>query len=129
MSKTITLSAANHAFSRCIREVGAGEEITITGRGGPVARLVPVRRERVLTPDREAARARARARMEEGRELGIDRPLGSPTRAARRRSSTTHSAATTDTRVTTGDSYATAYTYDAAGNILIATYPSGRIVT
>ena len=34
-----------------------------------------------------------------------------------------------ETRVIGGHSYATAYTYDAAGNILTATYPSGRIVT
>jgi len=34
-----------------------------------------------------------------------------------------------DTRVISGNSYGTAYTYDAAGNILTETYPSGRIVT
>jgi hypothetical protein len=38
---------------------------------------VPVRRERVLTPEQEAARARARARarMEQGWDLGTDHPL------------------------------------------------------
>ena len=71
MSKTITLREANQAFSRCIREVEAGEEITITRRGEPVARLVPVqKRQRVLTPEQEAARARARARMERGWPIG-----------------------------------------------------------
>lgn len=75
MSKTLSLREANHAFSRCIREVEAGEEITITRRGRPVARLVPVRHKRVLTPEQEAARARARARMEEGWDLGIEYPL------------------------------------------------------
>ena len=73
MSKTITLREANQAFSRCIREVEAGEEFTITRNGEPVARLVPVRRERVLTPAQEAARARARARMEQGWHLGGER--------------------------------------------------------
>jgi hypothetical protein len=34
MSKTITLREANQAFSRCVREVEAGEEITITRRVG-----------------------------------------------------------------------------------------------
>ncbi len=34
-----------------------------------------------------------------------------------------------DTRVISGTSYAVAYAYDAAGNILTETYPSGRIVT
>lgn len=34
-----------------------------------------------------------------------------------------------DTRVIGAHSYATAYAYDAAGHVLITTYPSGRIVT
>jgi len=34
-----------------------------------------------------------------------------------------------DTRVINGNTYATGYTYDPAGNILTETYPSGRIVT
>jgi RHS repeat-associated protein len=33
-----------------------------------------------------------------------------------------------DTRIIAGNSYATTYTYDPAGNILTETYPSGRIV-
>ena len=70
MAKTITLSEANQAFSRVIREVEAGEEFTITRDGEPVARLVPVRRERVLTPEQQAARARALERMEKGWHLG-----------------------------------------------------------
>ena len=73
MSKTLTLREANQAFSRCIREVEAGEEITITRRGEPVARIVPVRRERVLTPEQEAALERTRQRMEKG-WLGINDP-------------------------------------------------------
>jgi prevent-host-death family protein len=75
MAKTITLREANQAFSRVVREVEAGEEFTITRNGEPVARLVPVRRERVLTPEQEAARARtrARARMEQGWHLGGER--------------------------------------------------------
>jgi len=56
MSKTITLREANQTFSRCVREVEAGEEITITRKGRPVARLVPVGGKRVLTPEQEAAR-------------------------------------------------------------------------
>ena len=63
MAKTITLREANQAFSRIIREVEAGEEITITRNGEPVARLVPVRRERVLTPEQEAALARLEETM------------------------------------------------------------------
>ena len=66
MSKIISLREANQAFARCIREVEAGEEFTITRNGRPVARLVPASRERVLTPEQEAAVARLRATMEEG---------------------------------------------------------------
>jgi prevent-host-death family protein len=75
MSKTISLREANQAFSRCIREVEAGEEFVITRKGQPVARLVRVPHKRVLTPEQQAARARARAIMEEGWDLGLEYPL------------------------------------------------------
>jgi len=73
MSKTITLREANQTFSRCIREVEAGEEITLTRRGEPVARIVRARQKRVFTPEQEAARARARERMKKGWHLGGER--------------------------------------------------------
>ena len=58
MSKTISLRDANQGLSRCIREVEAGEDFVITRKGKPVARLIPVDGERVLTADQEAALAR-----------------------------------------------------------------------
>lgn len=58
MSKTISLRDANQGFSRCIREVEAGEEFLITRNGQPVARLIPVGGKRVLTAEQEAALAR-----------------------------------------------------------------------
>ena len=70
MAKTVTLREANQAFSRCIREVEAGEEFTITRDGEPVARLIPVRRERVLMPEQQAALVRLREQMEKGWHLG-----------------------------------------------------------
>ena len=70
MSKMISLREANQAFSRCIREVEAGEEYVITRKGQPVARLVPVPHERTLTPEQEKARARALAIMEKGWPIG-----------------------------------------------------------
>ena len=73
MAKTITLHEADQTFSRVIREVEAGEEFTITRDGEPVARLVPVRRERVLTLEQEAARARTLERMKKGWHLGGER--------------------------------------------------------
>jgi prevent-host-death family protein len=75
MSKTISLREANQAFSRCIRAVEAGEEFTITRNGEPVARLVPVPHKRVLSPEQEAALARALEIMREGLDLGIEHPL------------------------------------------------------
>lgn len=65
------LREANQAFARCIREVEAGEEITVTRRGRPVARIVPVKgKQCVLTPEQEAALERTRKRMEKGWPLG-----------------------------------------------------------
>ena len=67
MSKTITLRDANQGFSRCVREVEAGEEFVITRNGKPVAKLTSVGgSKRVLTAQQEAARARALAVMKEG---------------------------------------------------------------
>jgi prevent-host-death family protein len=54
-SKTLTLRDANQSFARCIREVEAGEDFVITRNGTPVARLSPVNKRRVLTPEQQAA--------------------------------------------------------------------------
>jgi len=58
MSKLITLRDANQAFSRCIREVEAGEEFVITRKGQAVARLIPAAGKRALTAEQEAALTR-----------------------------------------------------------------------
>jgi prevent-host-death family protein len=73
MSKTITLRAANQAFSRCIREVEAGEEFVITRNGKAVARLISADGKRVLTPAQEAARVRALEIMKQGWPLNVGR--------------------------------------------------------
>jgi prevent-host-death family protein len=73
MSKTISLREANQGFSRCIREVEAGEEFLITRNGQAVARLIPAGGKRVLSPEQEAARARTLERMKEGWPLDIER--------------------------------------------------------
>lgn len=70
MTKTLTLRDANQSFSRCIREVEAGEEFVITRNGKPVARLVPAAGRRVLTPEQQAAWERLRAAMENGWDIG-----------------------------------------------------------
>jgi prevent-host-death family protein len=73
MAKTITLREANQAFSRCIREVQAGEEFVITRKGQPVARLTPIGGRRVLTAEQEEALAEALKIMGEGWEVGARR--------------------------------------------------------
>jgi prevent-host-death family protein len=70
MTKTVTLREANQSFSRCIREVESGEEFVITRNGVPVARLSPVSKRRVLTPEQQAALERVKAAMEKGWDLG-----------------------------------------------------------
>ncbi len=75
MTKTLTLRDANQSFARCIREVEAGEEFVITRNGTPVARLSPVSKRRVLTPEQEAARKRTQERMQKGWDIGAG-PLG-----------------------------------------------------
>ena len=42
MAKNVNTHEAKTQFSRLLRRVAAGEEITIANRGVPVARLVPV---------------------------------------------------------------------------------------
>ena len=41
--KTITASNANRGFSSLLREVNKGEEIMITSRGTPVAKIISVK--------------------------------------------------------------------------------------
>lgn len=41
--KTITASNANRGFSNLLREVSKGEEIMITSRGTPVAKVISVK--------------------------------------------------------------------------------------
>jgi prevent-host-death family protein len=43
--KTITASNANRGFSKLLREVSAGEEITILSRGEPVAKITSLNSE------------------------------------------------------------------------------------
>ncbi|MEA3037988.1 MAG: hypothetical protein QOE79_501 [Sphingomonadales bacterium] len=45
MDRAISASEANQRFSELLREVAEGESFTVTSRGRPVARVVPVDRE------------------------------------------------------------------------------------
>ena len=70
MSKTVTLRDANQNFAKYVREAESGQELVITRRGVPVAKLVPASGKRVLTPEQQAALERTRKRMEKGWDLG-----------------------------------------------------------
>jgi len=47
MKRAFTITEAKAQFSKLLRRVAAGEEITITKRGVPMARLVPVAAQKV----------------------------------------------------------------------------------
>jgi prevent-host-death family protein len=70
MSKTITLREANQTLARCIRAVESGQEFIITRRGRPVAKLLPMSAQRILTAEQEAAVARMLEIMGEGWDIG-----------------------------------------------------------
>lgn len=66
--KHVSAREANQGFSRYLAEAEGGEEIVITRRGKPVARLVPGGP--AMTPEKRAAVERALATMREGLALG-----------------------------------------------------------
>lgn len=45
MDRAISASEANQHFSELLRDVAEGESFTVTSRGRPVARVVPVDRD------------------------------------------------------------------------------------
>ena len=73
MSSKITLRDANQRFAKLIREVESGREFVVTRRGQAVARIVPVARQRVLTPEQEATRQRMRKLLSKGWPLSLGR--------------------------------------------------------
>lgn len=70
MKQLVSLREANQRFSQYVAAVERGDEIIITRRGKPVAKLVAVRHERKLTPEQEEAFARL---LKSARPLGIGR--------------------------------------------------------
>ncbi len=70
MQHQISLREANQHLSRYIKTVEQGQELVITRRGKPIARLIPVVVKRQLSPVQLAALERTRERMRTGRDLG-----------------------------------------------------------
>jgi prevent-host-death family protein len=67
--RTVSSREANQGFSSLLSKVEAGEEVVITKHGRPVAMLTPYRPPAV-TPEREAAIARALKMMKKGLPWG-----------------------------------------------------------
>lgn len=74
MEQQISLREANQHLSRYVKAVEKGAKILITYRGTPVARLVPVAKERKLSPEQQDALKRSVARMKRGYSLGGELP-------------------------------------------------------
>ena len=70
MKHRINLREANQNLSRYVREAENGEEIIITRRGKPVARLVPAQGAVALSQEQVEARKRCLTRMRQGYPLG-----------------------------------------------------------
>jgi prevent-host-death family protein len=67
--KTVSAREANQKFSKLLAEVAGGQEVVITKRGVPVARLVAVP-SKARDRKRQAAIKRMVAMMKKGVDLG-----------------------------------------------------------
>lgn len=72
MARVVSAAEANRQFSRILGEASRGEDVVITRRGEPVARLAPIGRD-PLDPVRDAAFSRLLATLEQGVDLGGER--------------------------------------------------------
>ena len=70
MKQQVSLRDANQHLSRYVEAVERGEEIIITRRGKPVAKIVRVVEGQRLTAAQRATRERMLARMRKGYHLG-----------------------------------------------------------
>jgi prevent-host-death family protein len=71
----IGLRDANQNFSRIVKAIRAGEEVTLTDRGKPMARISPIR----AAPDsRQAMRALERAGLLRGARAAGPMPRWTP---------------------------------------------------
>ena len=70
MKQQVSLRDANQHLSRYVEAVERGEEIIITRRGKPVAKIVRVVTGQRLTAAQKAIRSRMLARMRKGYRLG-----------------------------------------------------------
>lgn len=69
MSSAIAAADANREFSKLLRQVRAGQSVTITSHGRPVARMVPI-------TEADTTRLRARSRLLERLTRASVRSIG-----------------------------------------------------
>jgi prevent-host-death family protein len=67
--RTVSAREANQGFSKLLQAVVEGEEVVITRRGRPVARLAPIE-DAARDPERQAEIDRIIAHLREGVDLG-----------------------------------------------------------
>lgn len=70
MQIQISIREANQHLSRYIESVEQGDDIVITKRGKPVARLSPIEDVKVLSSEQLEAVKRIKAKMNSGYHLG-----------------------------------------------------------
>jgi prevent-host-death family protein len=70
MKQQVSIRDANQHLSRYVEAVERGEEIIITRRGKPVAKIVRIANGQRLTAPQNAIRERMLARMRKGYRLG-----------------------------------------------------------
>ena len=73
MAKSIGIREATRRLSHYLAAVERGDQIIITRRGRPIARLVPETEKTKLSASRLAALERTRARMRAGYAIGYRR--------------------------------------------------------
>ena len=71
MPTTISARDANQHFAEILSKAAAGETVTITRRGKPVATLAPYRPEAAASPERKAAWDRLLTSLKRGVTIGI----------------------------------------------------------
>ena len=69
MRQLISIREANQRLSQYIKKLSAGDEVIITSRGKPVARLLPVNESVNLTTEQKLALERLKVRMNKGYSL------------------------------------------------------------
>lgn len=70
MSEQITLREANQNFSSFVRHLVAGQELVITNRGVPVAKLVGISSSKKLSAKQKVIKSRLMKKLKKGYSLG-----------------------------------------------------------